>query len=123
MNNLKRIGIAIMASFGCMSAHAVGPYDGIYFCDLTLLGNPTSTYITVNSSGTTGVFTIPYLVAGQTWQGYGIGTWYGSVLSGTTNSGGAFSAAAVGYGALDFIVDVNSYGTFYQATGTCSQVI
>jgi hypothetical protein len=122
MNISKRIAIAILATLGCISAHAVGPYDGIYLCSMTFLGNPSSTYITVNTSGGLGVFAVPYLSSDQPWQGYGIGEWSGPVLSGTTNFGGAFSAE-VGDRSIAFVVNVNYYGTYYEATGFCNQII
>lgn len=118
----RRIAIGILAALGYTSAHAVGPYDGIYLCSMTFLGSLSSTYITVNTSGETGVFAIPYLSSDQAWQGYGIGRWSGPVLLGTTNFGGAFSAE-VGDRSINFVVNVNYYGTFYEATGACNQII
>jgi hypothetical protein len=133
MKLLGRVSAASIVALVSMSAHATGPYDGIYYCNFGEIDGfyqVPSTYITVNSRAapdTLGVFAIPYFSSGQYWTGYGIGNWSGNVLSGSvtlgnTDEGAAFTATFEN-GTVNFQVAVKYYGLPYAVTGNCTQII
>jgi hypothetical protein len=133
MKLLGRISTASLVALFSMSAHATGPYDGVYYCnfnDLNGFITIPSTYITVNSRAapnTLGVFAVPYFSSGQYWTGFGLGNWSGNVLSGSiylgnTDSGESFTAT-FGTGSINFQTVVKNSGLPYQEAGTCTQIL
>jgi hypothetical protein len=133
MKLLGRVSTASFVALVSMSAHATGPYDGIYYCNFSEINGfyqVPSTYITVNSRAapsTLGVFAVPYVASGQYWSGYGLGNWSGNVLSGSvplgsTDQGEAFTAT-FGNGSINLQIVVKYYSVPYQITGNCNQIV
>lgn len=105
-------------------ANAAGPIDGIYACNVKLLGSTYSSYVTVNGHDDgTAVYTVAAVSPSQAFYGYGIGTATATSFTGTTMLGAPFNLVVnPTTGGITGTIGVNWYGSVVNAIPVCGKI-
>lgn len=91
---MKRF-IATLGFCISLSSFAAGPLDGIYSCNVSMLGYNYPTYVTLSGHSDGATVFVPAAVSETTYfYGYGIGTATNTSFSGLTMYGEPFSFSA-----------------------------
>lgn len=92
---MKKITLTLSLLLGSLSAFAAGPIDGIYSCNVSLLGSNYPSYVTVNGHPDGGtIYAVAAVSQTQYFYGYGIGQATSTNFAGSTMYGYPFNFAA-----------------------------
>jgi hypothetical protein len=121
---MKKCFVSIaMLLYSCLSFGA-GPVDGIYACNISLLGSSYSSYVTINGHPDgSSIYAIVAVSPSQDFYGYGIGTASATSFTGTTDRGAPFDIKVnPATGASTGTIGVVMNGKIYNATTTCGKI-
>ena len=92
MRSLVATSLVLIAT---AAQSAGGTWDGIYTCGVSVAGQVSQVYVTVNGqSDGRAIFAVAAVAAETPFYGYGIGAISGAVFSGTTSFGQPFRVTA-----------------------------
>lgn len=121
---MKKYLISAVLAFSSCLATAAGPIDGIYACNVNLLGSSYSSYITINGhpDGST-VYAVGAVSPTQTFYGYGIGTATATSFTGSTMFGAPFNLVITpATGGLTGTIGILWNGSIVNATPVCGKI-
>lgn len=121
---MKKIIATFSLLLASLSTLAAGPLDGIYSCNVYMLGNNYPTYVTLNGHPDGSTVFVPAAVSEITYfNGYGIGVATNTSYSGLTMYGEPFSFTAnIFTGALNGTIRAVIGTTRITATASCAKI-
>lgn len=121
---MKKIITTLLTAFGMSCVYAAGPLDGIYSCNVSLLGTTYPSYVTLNGHPDGGtIYAVAAVSQTQYFYGYGIGQASTTNFVGSTMYGYPFSFNAnINAGTLNGSIGILWGNSVVNATTSCAKL-
>jgi hypothetical protein len=121
---MKKLFITLLTMFGMSCVNAAGPLDGIYSCNVSLLGTNYPSYVTVNGHPDGGtIYAVAAVSQTQNFYGYGIGQASSTSFVGSTMYGYPFNFTANTIaGTLNGSIGILWGSSVVNATTSCAKL-
>jgi hypothetical protein len=121
---MKKLLATFLTFLSASCVYAAGPLDGIYSCNISLLGTTYPSYVTINGHPDGGtIYAVAAVSQTQNFYGYGIGQASTTSFVGSTMYGYPFSFKAnTATGTLNGSIGILWGNSVINATTSCAKL-